>query len=691
MKKIVALILALVLLLSLAGCSSQETASGEEMQWNRGKYITVVPEEPEGYVRYELSRHYLEGVLKYWLLDVEGNSTGWAGYDGDGNLVDVEIQIASDWHYESPIRLTIGRTFPTLQYRGRREPETANYEGQQITLYRSKTPEGNFALCAELVVNEIPCVLTSETTPDDAEYNMRNMRTLAMRIAEMGGPHLNILPHFSDDPEAEIRENSEALIPWWYYEEVDYAPAGYIDPDGYVRSELTPDQAAQIMPKSLAEKADFSGWAGYNGDGTLVDIEVQAMIHGGKYPVSITMLRPRWAVPYREMDIYENEPEYRFGEDWVDRLFCFYRSTDPEGKLVLSAQASLNGMLRSFVMEGAPEDEKQMMRDFEQVLITFTETGMPNLMVLDRSGALPELDRDFEKAKNCRMIVNGIDITEKDYAYIDYEGEDAVIPMNSILVALGYDCSDNGRTVSLESVLGELYWGWEVDVVVDYDHAVIYADHREEEESCEEEETEPTEKRFSVFPPEADPDVAPEKPVIYLYPEKETEVSVQLDFNGELTSTYPAYGDGWNVIAQPDGTLTDPETGREYYCLFWEGISYANYDLSEGFVVAGEDTESFLEDALKKLGLTDQEANEFIIYWLPRMEHNAYNLISFQGAAYTESAVLTIDPAPDTLLRVFMVFKPLAEPIEIPAQELTAPERTGFTVVEWGGAEIMES
>ena len=184
---------------------------------------------------------------------------------------------------------------------------------------------------------------------------------------------------------------------------------------------------------------------------------------------------------------------------------------------------------------------------------------------------------------------------------------------------------------------------------------------------------------------------APEKPVIYLYPEEETKVSVKLDFNGELTSTYPAYENGWNVIAQPDGTLTDPATGREYYCLFWEGITYADYDLSEGFVVAGEDTEEFLEASLQKLGLTDQEANEFIIYWLPRMEHNAYNLISFQGAAYTESAVLTIDPAPDTLLRVFMVFKPLDAPVEIPAQELTAPERTGFTAVEWGGAEIIEN
>lgn len=52
------------------------------------------------------------------------------------------------------------------------------------------------------------------------------------------------------------------------------------------------------------------------------------------------------------------------------------------------------------------------------------------------------------------------------------------------------------------------------------------------------------------------------KPVIYLYPEETTEVSVLLDFNGELTTTYPAYDNGWRVVAEPDGTLFD-ENGRE--------------------------------------------------------------------------------------------------------------------------------
>ena len=146
--------------------------------------------------------------------------------------------------------------------------------------------------------------------------------------------------------------------------------------------------------------------------------------------------------------------------------------------------------------------------------------------------------------------------------------------------------------------------------------------------------------------------------------------------------------DGWTVTAHPDGTLTDPATGRAYYCLFWEGVSPVEYDFSEGFVVPGEDTAAFLEEALATLGLTDQEANEFLIYWLPKMEGNPYNLIAFQDEVYTENAALSISPAPDTLLRVFMAWKGLEEPVEVQPQVLTPTPRTGFTVVEWGGSEV---
>lgn len=180
---------------------------------------------------------------------------------------------------------------------------------------------------------------------------------------------------------------------------------------------------------------------------------------------------------------------------------------------------------------------------------------------------------------------------------------------------------------------------------------------------------------------------ANEKPVIYLYPETETRVTVKLDLSGELTCTYPAYDGGWVVTAAPDGTLTD-EHGRTYNYLYWEGEGTEAYDFSKGFCVAGSDTAAFLEDALDRLGLTRREANEFLVYWLPRMQDNPYNLIAFQQEAYTQSAKLTVSPRPDSVLRVFMAWKPLARPVDVPAQTLPGFERRGFTLVEWGGAEV---
>ncbi|MBQ3331362.1 MAG: dockerin type I repeat-containing protein [Ruminococcus sp.] len=202
--------------------------------------------------------------------------------------------------------------------------------------------------------------------------------------------------------------------------------------------------------------------------------------------------------------------------------------------------------------------------------------------------------------------------------------------------------------------------------------------------NCEREEGWLVSIKPSTFVP--DPYVC-YKPVIYLYPEEETEVNVQLDLNGEFLYTYPAYEDGWTVTAAPDGTLTD-NSGKTYPYLFWEGKLNADYDLSKGFCVKGEDTEAFLKEKLALLGLSEKEIADFTEFWTEHMENNPYNVISFQTDAYTDAAQLNVSPAPDSVIRVFMTWYASDEAVDVPAQELTAPARTGFTAVEWGGQMI---
>ena len=178
-----------------------------------------------------------------------------------------------------------------------------------------------------------------------------------------------------------------------------------------------------------------------------------------------------------------------------------------------------------------------------------------------------------------------------------------------------------------------------------------------------------------------------EKPVIYLYPETPQEVVVRLDTPGRLTRTEPLYRDGWRVTAHPDGTILD-ETGQSFEYLFWEAESDLKWDLTEGFCIAGSDTAAFLENSLARLGLSAHEREQFTYYWLPRMENDRYNIIAFQGSAYEQANRLTVTPAPDTVIRVFMTWAASDRPLDLPPQTLSAPERAGFTVVEWGGCEV---
>lgn len=181
-----------------------------------------------------------------------------------------------------------------------------------------------------------------------------------------------------------------------------------------------------------------------------------------------------------------------------------------------------------------------------------------------------------------------------------------------------------------------------------------------------------------------------DKPVLYLYPEKTQAVTVKLDLaeSVHFNCTYPAYRNGWSVIARPDGSLTNLADGKEYAYLFWDMVGRMNYSFDSGFVVKGTDTAAFLQKKLAEIGLSPRESNDFIVYWLPRMEKNAYNLISFQSDDYTDHVKLCIQPKPDSTLRVFMAFKKLDAPVLVPPQDFQRFDRDGFTAVEWGGVEV---
>lgn len=184
--------------------------------------------------------------------------------------------------------------------------------------------------------------------------------------------------------------------------------------------------------------------------------------------------------------------------------------------------------------------------------------------------------------------------------------------------------------------------------------------------------------------------ISVEKPVLYFYPVQPTQVSLQLNVNGELTFTYPKYENGWNFQADPNGNLT--MNGESYRYLFWE----SNYKVQsgfekneDGFCVAKEDVVSFLDEKLTEIGMNGVEKADFITFWAPRMLENNFALIRFmQNEACDEFAELDISPKPDHVNRFYVVWSSSSSELNLNPQTLTPLKRDGFTVLEWGGQEL---
>jgi len=192
------------------------------------------------------------------------------------------------------------------------------------------------------------------------------------------------------------------------------------------------------------------------------------------------------------------------------------------------------------------------------------------------------------------------------------------------------------------------------------------------------------------------------KPAVYLYPEKETLVNVQVTItNGFLTYTDPRYpSTGWSVFAKPSGELqylssnifdskgnVNYPTGVFPY-LYYEG-KVADSVVSKpekGYVIAYDNLANFFDGLLPELGLNQKESQEFKEYWIKALPKASYYFIGIIPREQLDTnEPLTITPKEDTMIRVRLYFEALEKPKNVNQPEIVTPKRKGFTVVDWGG------
>ncbi|KAJ7778658.1 hypothetical protein DFH07DRAFT_730622 [Mycena maculata] len=232
------------------------------------------------------------------------------------------------------------------------------------------------------------------------------------------------------------------------------------------------------------------------------------------------------------------------------------------------------------------------------------------------------------------------------------------------------------------------------------------------------------------------------KPVIYLFSPEIVDASVHLSLVPEwsFSSVFPvvpvqtskAGRDAvqWNVRTHMNGSLTELCTGMEVSYLFWEAdvvpepcraslkaeesperFNPASCDLSNANAVLlpAPDVVPYLNNVLEMLGLHTEARTSFITFWIPYFFRHKYVAFRFlPQSAYSEAAPLTVDPEPDVVTRIFMLFMGVADEdrakwgaAELRArqdpawwkwvvgiEEAQFTDETLFRVLEWGGMEI---
>lgn len=185
------------------------------------------------------------------------------------------------------------------------------------------------------------------------------------------------------------------------------------------------------------------------------------------------------------------------------------------------------------------------------------------------------------------------------------------------------------------------------------------------------------------------------KPAIYLYPEKPTELSVQVIPDGYLTDTSPFSSDGiWEVLANPDGSLTRLDLVRgpnETYPYLYYEAQIRNLSVpKEGWVVERSKIKNQISKILFQLGLNEKETADFLSYWVPKLNDKPYYFVTLVSQdELNRKETLLFSQKPDTMIRVRMVFEGLNNQVFVPPLLLPqTPRREGFTVVDWGGGVV---
>lgn len=149
---------------------------------------------------------------------------------------------------------------------------------------------------------------------------------------------------------------------------------------GYFTEELSNEDIAAVEPGMQYGFMNYTGYAGFSGEGELIDVVLTITTTLPENPVSVVVSQNGFSRDY----IVDGEPVASISNWNHDVVFTAYQWDNNEGKITLAAEAVINEYNFSFEMTASQRDMVQAKEDFSQVIECFScyPEGAPDLSAI---------------------------------------------------------------------------------------------------------------------------------------------------------------------------------------------------------------------------------------------------------------------------------------------------------------------
>lgn len=173
------------------------------------------------------------------------------------------------------------------------------------------------------------------------------------------------------------------------------------------------------------------------------------------------------------------------------------------------------------------------------------------------------------------------------------------------------------------------------------------------------------------------------KPNIYIYSDTNMEVNVKIIQHHYITESIPRYDAerGWDAKIV-DGSIN----GCNDYLFYEAEVPDPCWQKNEAFFIRGKFLKSDLAEMLERYQFNQKESDDFLEYWLEKLEENNDYLFYPQYNDVLDKIMkLEITPEPENLFRVWFLIEPYTGQGASEIKENLRILRTEYTIVEWGG------